>query len=94
MHNMDFDWQIDEFMIYCRSKQLREKTMLSYEQALRLFQQWCREQLNITQVDQITEGVIRRYISDLLERGKYTLYAVEEQKKTNYFSRNHFLIVG
>ena len=87
MHNMDFDWQIDEFMIYCRSKQLREKTMLSYEQALRLFQRWCREQLNITQVDQITEGVIRRYISDLLERGKYTLYAVEEQKKTNYPDR-------
>ena len=25
-----FDWQIDEFMVYCRSTQLREKTMKSY----------------------------------------------------------------
>ena len=25
MTNTDFDWQIDEFMVYCRSTQLREK---------------------------------------------------------------------
>ena len=31
---LDFDWQIDEFMVYC----LKEKTMLSYEQTLRLFE--------------------------------------------------------
>ena len=35
---LDFDWQIDEFMVYCRSTQLREKTMLSYERTLRLFE--------------------------------------------------------
>ena len=87
MVNMDFDWQIDEFMIYCRSKQLRERTMLSYEQALRLFQRWCAEQLNITEVNKVTESVIRRYISDLQERGKYTFYAVEKQKETNHPDR-------
>ena len=84
---MDFDWQIDEFMIYCRSKQLRERTMLSYEQALRLFQRWCAEQLNITEVNKVTESVIRRYISDLQDRGKYTFYAVEKQKETNHPDR-------
>ena len=26
----DFDWQINEFMVYCRSTQLRERTMYSY----------------------------------------------------------------
>ena len=87
MVNMDFDWQIDEFMIYCRSKQLRERTMLSYEQALRLFQRWCAEQLNITEVNKVTESVIRRYISDLQDRGKYTFYAVEKQKETNHPDR-------
>ena len=51
MTNTDFDWQIDEFMVYCRSTQLREKTMASYEQTLRLFERWCREQLNIVDVD-------------------------------------------
>ena len=25
MKNYNFDWQIDEFMVYCRSSQLREK---------------------------------------------------------------------
>ena len=51
MTNMAFDWQIDEFMVYCRSRQLRDKTMLSYEQALRLFERWCREELAIEEVD-------------------------------------------
>ncbi len=80
---LDFDWQIDEFMVYCRSTQLREKSMKSYEQTLRLFERWCMEEMNITAVDKVTEPVIRRYITDLQTRGKYTFYAKEEQKKTN-----------
>ena len=43
MKNFDFDWQINEFMIYCRSTQLRERTMYSYEQTLRLFERWCAD---------------------------------------------------
>ena len=69
---MAFDWQLDKFMVYCRSRQLREKTMNSYEQTLRLFERWCREQMKIDDVDKITESMIRRYINDLQERGKYT----------------------
>ena len=45
---LDFDWQIDEFMVYCRSTQLRPQTMKSYEQTLRLFERWCLEQMEIT----------------------------------------------
>ena len=41
---LDFDWQTNEFMLYCRTTQLREKTMLSYEQTLRLFEKWCKEE--------------------------------------------------
>lgn len=74
MKNYDFDWQINEFMIYCRSTQLRERTMYSYEQTLRLFERWCSDELKIYSVDKVTENVIRRYISDLQERGKYTFY--------------------
>ena len=48
--------------------------MGSYEQALRLFERWCAEQLQIERADKVTEGVIRRYINDLQERGKYTFY--------------------
>ncbi len=84
---LDFDWQIDEFMVYCRSSQLRPKTMQSYEQTLRLFERWCLEQLDIRTVDKVTESVIRHYIRDLQERGKYTFYAVESQKETNHPDR-------
>ena len=47
MPNLDFNWQIEEYMVYCRSRQLREKTMASYEQTLRLFERWCNEQMGI-----------------------------------------------
>ncbi len=74
---LDFDWQIDEFMVYCRSTQLRERSMKSYEQTLRLFERWCMEEMNITAVDKVTEPVIRRDITDLQTRGKYTFALLE-----------------
>ena len=44
MTNIEFGWQTDEFMMYCRSRQRREKTMNSYEQLLRLFHRGCQKQ--------------------------------------------------
>ena len=73
-------------MIFCRSRQLREKTMNSYEQALRLFEKWCMEAMNIDSVDKISEAVVRRYINDLQERGKYTFYCDEQANESNYAS--------
>ena len=84
---LDFDWQTNEFMLYCRTTQLREKTMLSYEQTLRLFEKWCKEEQGINSVDKVNENVIRRYIFDLQERGKYTFYANDKQKAINYPER-------
>lgn len=40
----DFDFYIDEYLYYCQSRRLRPKTMNSYEQTLRLFERWTREQ--------------------------------------------------
>lgn len=87
MSNLSFDWQISEYMVYCQSRQLREKTMNSYEQALRLFERWCLEHLGIETVDKVSEGVIRRYINDLQERGKYTFYSNDSKKEINYPDR-------
>ena len=84
---LDFDWQTNEFMLYCRTTQLREKTMLSYEQTLRLFEKWCKEEQGIITVDKVNENVIRRYIFELQERGKYTFYANDKQKAINYPER-------
>lgn len=41
------DQQIDAYMVYCKSRQLRPKTMLSYENTLRLFEKWCKEEMEI-----------------------------------------------
>ena len=87
MTNLSFDWQIDEFMIFCQSKQLRPKSLMSYEQSLRLFQRWCKEEHNIENVDQVTENIVRRYISDPHKRGKYTAYVKDTQKLINYPER-------
>ena len=87
MENLSFSYQMDEFMLFCRSRRLREKTMNSYEQALRLFERWCFEQFNIESVDKITESVIRRYINDLMERGKYSFYADDKRKDINFPER-------
>jgi len=83
MRDLSFDWQINEFMIYCHSQQLREKTMNSYEQTLRLFERWCADELDILTVDKVSESVIRHYITSLQERGKYSFYADDRKRETN-----------
>ena len=83
MKNLDYEWLTDEFMLYCRSIQLREKTMSSYEQTLHLFGRWLSDELKIYTVDKITENVIRKYIDDLMVRGKYTFYVNDLSKKKN-----------
>ena len=54
----DFDYWIDEYMYNCRSRKLRPKTMISYEQSLRLFERWCLEEANIT--EPVTLGPLER----------------------------------
>lgn len=79
----DFDYYIEEYMYYCRSRQLRPRTMQSYEQTLRLFERWCLEAERISEPGEVREQTIRRYICDLQERGKYTFYVRDERKDTN-----------
>ena len=66
MTNLSFAWQIDEYMVYCHSRQLRAKTMASYEQSLRLFRRWCGDELKISTVGRVTESSIRHYIISML----------------------------
>ena len=87
MQNYDFDLQLNDFMLYCRTNQLRPKTMASYEQTLRLFQRWLKEELQIENVNEVTEPIIRQYLDSLMERGKYTFYADDSGKQKNFPSR-------
>ncbi len=81
--NMEFNQHIIEYMTHCYSRQLRPKTMHSYESTLRLFERWCKEELGIETVDAVTESTIRHYISDIKQRGKYTFYSNDLTKVTN-----------
>ena len=56
MFNTRLDYLICEYMVYCRSRQLRAKTMNSYEQGLRLFERWCQEQMGVDEANKITEN--------------------------------------
>ena len=61
--------------------------MNSYEQGLRLFERWCQEQMSVDDAAKITENIIRRYINDLQERGKYTFYSNDSGKDKNFPDR-------
>lgn len=87
MSNFSLDYCIDEFMIYCRSRDLRRRTLDSYEHTLRLFERWCEVGLKIDRIHDVSEQVIRRYITNLQERGKYTFYADEKSRGTSFPER-------
>lgn len=72
------------FIDYCQSKQLRPKTMKSYEQALQLFARWLREEMGSDDVDDVKEPHIRSYIIDLQKRGKYTFCVSDRSKAANH----------
>lgn len=80
---MSISWQVDEFMCYCQSKQLRPKTMKSYEQSLKLLARWLNEQQKIDDAKLVKEQTIRKYLVDLQQRGKYTYYSNDEAKQSN-----------
>lgn len=78
------DKQIDEFMIYCQSKNLSRKTMASYEQTLKLFARYLEDTKKITDATELKDKMFREYIISIQERGKYTIVAKEDSKKTNF----------
>ncbi|WP_010236358.1 tyrosine-type recombinase/integrase [Clostridium arbusti] len=81
MKNMEI--LLDEFMIYCESKDLSKKTMMSYEQTLRLFFNYPNEEKKIVNLSSISEKTIREYINYIKERGKYTVVGDKNSLKIN-----------
>ena len=78
-----FDYEIDDFMCYCQSKKLSNKTMRSYEQTLRLFAKYLEEQKQIQSTKEVTKEAVRDYIVYLRERGKYTIISNENSREWN-----------
>lgn len=78
-----FDFEIDDFMNYCDCKNLSKRTLISYEQTLRLFARYLEDNYEIKSTTQVTEQIILNYVNDIKERGKYTIVANEKTKILN-----------
>lgn len=63
---------VEMFLDACEMKGLSRKTVGSYEQTLRLLMLYLNAE-GITQTEKITHIVIRSYIKQIRERGKYTV---------------------
>ena len=61
--------------------------MSSYEQTLRLFERWCDEEEDIKEPTEVREAIIRKYICNLQERGKYTFCSNDVMKNSNFPER-------
>ncbi|ASV69059.1 tyrosine-type recombinase/integrase [Cytobacillus kochii] len=80
----DLELQVDNFMLYCTSKNLSQKTLRSYEQTLRLFALYMTERFEINEVEKIKSAHIRHYIKYLRERGKYTVVTDSASAMVNH----------
>ncbi|MBS4191218.1 tyrosine-type recombinase/integrase [Bacillus sp. FJAT-49705] len=81
--------QIDSFMLYCDSKHLSKKTLSSYEQTLKLFALYLKDEFKIEDAVKVKSSHIRHYIKYLRERGKYTVVVKQKSKEVNHPDHRH-----
>lgn len=67
------EYELENFMLFCTSKNLSPRTIKSYEQSLKLFLNYIYDEHKIDDVRKITTAHIRNYVKYLQERGKYTV---------------------
>ena len=77
------DLEVDDFINHCDYKNLSTKTISSYEQTLRLFARYLQDECKITKTEDVKEKTIIDYITSVKQRGKYTVVANDNTKKTN-----------
>lgn len=81
---LQIDYDIDDFIDYCDVKRLSKKTITSYEQTLRLFAMYLKNECEVKEAGDVKEIHVREYIKYLTERGKYTVVADDNSKKFNF----------
>ncbi len=79
----EFFYQIEDYLVYCKTKGLSEKTIKSYEQSLRLFARYCEDEHKIEMAQKVTKKVIVEYLNYVRDRGKYTVVAEEFSRRSN-----------
>ena len=80
---MQIEKSIRGFLNDCRSRQLRPKTILSYEQSVRLFAGCLKQERGIDRGEQVDEMTLREYILYLQVRGKYSAWVDDRMTQIN-----------
>jgi site-specific recombinase XerD len=63
----ELDFFLDDFLAFCQSKNLSTKTLSSYEQSLKLFLAYLKNEHEIEKVNQVKTGHIRQYVAYIQE---------------------------
>lgn len=79
----EFFFQIEDYLVYCRTKGLSVKTIKSYEQSLRMFAKYCEDKHRIENIKEVSEKLIIEYLTYVKDRGKYTVVTEEFTKNIN-----------
>ena len=85
--NLSLSNAIIDYIDYCSYKNLSKKTIQAYFQTLTLFAEYCKTELNITDVNQVTKEIVEQYISFTKERGKYSYTSTSNKLMQNIFSK-------
>lgn len=79
----EFFFQIEDYLVYCKTKGLAVKTIKSYEQSLRLFAKYCEDKHRIENVNELSGKIIVEYLTYVKDRGKYAVVTEEFTKNIN-----------
>jgi len=80
----EFTIHIQDFIDYCKLKNLSIKTIKSYYQTLALFSKYLEEEKQISKVDEVNKNIIEEYLEFTKERGKYSYVANDKSLEINY----------
>lgn len=69
---------VEDFLEYCRYKNLSNKTIKSYNQTLVLFVKYLEEEKDLTDINKISKDIVQEYITFTKNRGKYSFVASED----------------
>lgn len=84
MKMSEMEFFLEDFLVFCQSKNLSPKTLSSYEQSLKLFIAYLKNEHGVDEVINVKAGHIRQYIAYVQERGKYTVVNRIASKQINH----------
>jgi integrase/recombinase XerD len=80
----ELEFYVEDFLTFCQNKNLSRKTIVSYDQTLRLFLAYLKNEHDVEKATEVRAGHIRQYVAYVQERGKYTVVNRETSKLVNF----------